>query len=197
MRKFFLCLLVSYSSISFAQSFHAGVFGGLTNYHGDVVDKGYGRFTKPAIGITGNYEISGRVSLRAGLTLGKIAGDDKYNAESVRIRNLNFESKITEFSLLGEFHVFNLKNIRWTPYAFAGFALYHFNPYTFDSGGIKTFLKPLSTEGQGIAGYNTKEYSLTQLALPFGGGIKYSINENIRIDWKLVCENYLLTISMM
>ena len=42
-------------------------------------------------------------------------------------------------------------------------------------------MKPLSTEGQGIAGYNTKEYSLTQLALPFGGGIKYSITDNFRI----------------
>jgi opacity protein-like surface antigen len=181
MRKILVSFFFFSTSVSVAQSFHAGVFGGLTNYHGDVVDKGFGRFTKPAIGINGNYEISGRVSLRAGLTLGKIAGDDKYNAESVRIRNLNFESRITEFSLLGEFHVFNLENIRWTPYAFAGLALYHFNPYTSDSGGVKTFLKPLSTEGQGIAGYNTKEYSLTQLALPFGGGIKYSITDNFRI----------------
>ncbi len=185
MRKILVSFFFFSTSVSFAQSFHVGVFGGISNYQGDMVNKAYGRFTKPAIGITGNYEISGRVNLRAGLTLGKIAGDDKYNAESVRRRNLNFESKITEFSLLGEFHVFNLDNIRWTPYAFAGLALYHFNPYTFDSGSAKTFLKPLSTEGQGIAGYNTKEYSLTQLALPFGGGIKYSITNNVRIGLEI------------
>jgi hypothetical protein len=181
MRKFFVGFFLLSTSVSFAQSFHLGVFGGLSNYHGDMEYKAYGKFTKAAFGITGNYELSSRVNLRAGLTFGKIAGDDKYNVESVRKRNLNFQSNISEFSLLGEFNVFNLENIRWTPYAFAGLAIFHYNPYTTDSAGTKTYLKPLSTEGQGIAGYDTKEYSLTQLALPFGGGIKYSISDNVRI----------------
>ncbi len=181
MRKFFLGLLLLSTSFSFAQSFRLGVFGGVSNYHGDLEYKAYGKFTRAAFGITGNYEVSSRVNVRAGITLAKVAGDDKYNVESVRIRNLNFKSNISEFSLLGEFNVFNLANIRWTPYAFAGLALFHFDPYTSDSAGVKTFLKPLSTEGQSIAGYDAKQYSLTQLSIPFGGGVKYSINDNIRI----------------
>ena len=167
---------------SSAQSFHLGLFGGLSNYQGDLVDKAYvSRFTKPAIGITGTYELSTRVNLRGGLTFAKVAGNDKFNSPTVQARNLNFESKITELSLLGEFNVFNLNTIRWTPYVFGGLAIYHFNPYTYNNTGIKTFLKPLSTEGQGIAGYDAKPYSLTQVALPFGGGIKYAFSDNVRL----------------
>jgi hypothetical protein len=123
-----------------------------------------------------------RLNIRGGFTQAKVEGDDKYNTKTyLQLRNINFQSSISEFSLLGEFHIFNLSNIKWTPYVFGGLAVYHFNPYTYDTSGIKQFLKPLSTEGQGIAGYNTKPYSLTQLALPFGGGIKYAISDKVRI----------------
>ena len=186
MRKSLTLVLIFFSTVSFAQSFHVGVFGGISNYQGDLVDKFYVlRFTKPAIGITGNYDLSTRVTLRAGLTFGAVEGDDKYNRESVSFRNLNFKSKISELSLIGEFNVFSLDAIRWTPYAFGGVALFHFNPYTSDSANSKIFLKPLTTEGQGIAGYDTKPYSLTQLAIPLGGGIKYSISDNVRLGFEV------------
>ena len=186
MRTTLAFLFICFTNSAFAQSFHVGVFGGISNYQGDLVDKVYVmRFTKPAIGITGNYDISTRVTLRGGFTFGTVAGDDKYNRESVSFRNLNFKSKISEFSLLGEFNVFSLDAIRWTPYAFGGVAIFHFNPYTSDSTNEKIFLKPLSTEGQGIAGYDAKPYSLTQLSIPLGGGIKYSISDNVRLGFEV------------
>jgi hypothetical protein len=86
---------------------------------------------------------------------------------------------------VAEFNVFSLDNIRWTPYAFGGLAVYHFDPYTQDSAGLKLFLKPLTTEGQGLAGYPTRPYATTQLALPFGGGVKYAVSDNIRIGLEL------------
>jgi opacity protein-like surface antigen len=180
----FLFLLFSTSLV--AQSFHLGLFGGVSNYQGDLTNRAYApNTTKAAAGITASYDVSTRVSLRSGLTFVKVGGDDKTNTESARARNLNFESKITELSLIAEFNVFNLDNIRWTPYAFGGLAVYHFNPYTFDSGGIKTFLKPLSTEGQGMDGYTTKPYSLTQFAIPFGGGVKYAFSDNVRLGLEI------------
>ena len=76
----------------------------------------------------------------------------------------------------------NLYESRFSPYAFAGLALYHYNPYAYNRSNQKTFLKPLSTEGQGISGYPDRQpYSLMQLAIPFGGGIKFAITENLRI----------------
>jgi hypothetical protein len=184
MRKFILSLLILTSTVSYAQ-FRLGIFAGISNYQGDMVQGAFAvRFTKGAMGISGNYDISERVTLRGGFTFGKIEGDDKYNIESVKFRNLNFQSNLSEFSLIGEFNVFNLNNIKWSPYAFAGLAVFHFNPYTIDSVNDKVFLKPLSTEGQGIDGYD-KPYSLTQVALPFGGGVKYNISDNVRVGLEI------------
>ena len=82
---------------------------------------------------------------------------------------------------MAEYSIFNIYNIRWTPYVFGGLAVFRFNPYTHDAAHQKVFLKPLSTEGQGLDGYNLEPYSLTQVAIPFGGGIKYALTDNIRV----------------
>ncbi len=184
MRALNTLLLLFVTHIAFSQSVHIGLFGGISNYQGDLIDKYYvGKLTKPAFGLTGTYEVSDRVNVRAGITFAKIAGHDQYlSKEYLRARNLSFESKLTEFSLLGEFNVFNLNSIRWTPYIFGGLAVFKFNPYTYDTTNTKHFLKPLSTEGQGLDQYpDSKPYSLTQFAIPVGGGIKYAINDRIRL----------------
>lgn len=188
MRTLYTLLLLSLSNFASSQSFHVGLFGGISNYQGDVSDKFYvGKLTKPAIGLTGMYDVSDRVSVRAGLTFAKIAGDDQYiSKDYLKARNLSFESKLTEFSLLGEFNVFNLNSIRWTPYVFGGLAVFKFNPYTYDTTNTKYYLKPLSTEGQGLEQYpESKPYKLTQFAIPFGGGIKYAISDRVRLGLEL------------
>ena len=63
---------------------------------------------------------------------------------------------------------------------FAGAWIYHFNPFTKDAVGSKTFLKPLGTEGQGFQP-GVKEYKLWQLHIPFGLGAEYSLNEDMRL----------------
>jgi hypothetical protein len=184
MQKTFLILLLFVSQTVFAQ-FHLGAFVGGSSYLGELNDKPYKR-TKPAIGLSLNYEISDRLMLRGGFTFGKLEGADKYSGTEFikQNRNLSFQSALTEFSLVGELTVFNLYNIRWSPYGFAGIAVYHFNPYVMDSGS-KVFLQPLTTEGQGLPGSQANPYNLTQFAIPFGGGIKYNINENIRLGFEV------------
>ncbi|MBA2328384.1 MAG: outer membrane beta-barrel protein [Flavisolibacter sp.] len=184
MQKFVLLIIVAFISISSYSQMRIGVFGGVSHYQGDLVDQAFpARFTKGAFGLSLNYEFTERLTLRTGLTFAKIAGDDKYNnKEYLRFRNLSFESNITELSILGEYNIFNLSSMRWSPYVFGGVALFKFNPYTFDSTGEKFFLKPLSTEGQGLDQYpERKPYSLTQVSLPFGGGIKFALSETINI----------------
>jgi hypothetical protein len=161
-----------------------GLFGGISNYQGDLVSEHYiGRFTKPAIGLTASYDYSDRFTFTAGLIFSKVMGDDKYNSKDyLKLRNLNFESRITEASIVAEYNVFNISSTRWSPYVFGGVAIYHFNPFTRDSSDNKVFLKPLSTEGQGLPGYpEVKPYSLTQLAIPFGGGIKYALSDRVQV----------------
>jgi opacity protein-like surface antigen len=181
-RIFSLFFLVLVCKFSFAQRFHLGVFGGLAAYNGDLTDKIFPRkVTNGAIGVTGNYEITDNFMLRAGFTFTRVGGADRFSDDTIlRARNLNFETAITEFSLVGQYYLLNLYDYKFTPYAFAGLALYHFNPYTYNSSTEKVFLRPLGTEGQGIPGYG-KGYKLTQLAIPFGGGVKYAINNNLHL----------------
>lgn len=185
MRKIILILLGSFTAFTGIAQLQLGVFGGIANYQGDLVDKLY-QSPRAAFGITASYPLTNRINLRAGLTFAKVAGADSLNSKpDLRLRNLSFQSPITEFSLVGEFNTFDLSVKTWSPYVFAGLAVYHFNPYTFDAGGNKVFLQPLSTEGQGLAGYGTRPYALTQLAIPFGGGIKYNLSDNVHLAFEV------------
>lgn len=183
-RIIFVAIAVCFGFASFAQ-LQIGVFGGIANYQGDLVDKLYKR-SKGAFGLTVGYPLSSRVTLRAALNFAKVAGADSLNKQpDLKLRNLSFQSPITEFSVRAEVNTFDLDVKSWSPYVFGGLAVYHFDPYTIDRNGNKVFLQPLSTEGQGLPGYGTKPYPLTQLAIPFGGGIKYNISDNIQVAFEI------------
>jgi hypothetical protein len=187
--KYFIHLLLAILPCSgHSQNFHITAFGGLATYQGDLQGKRIALDqSKPAVGIGALYELSNKFLIRTGFTYGKVEGNDTKNttAKGIEFRNLNFKSAITEMQLGLEYNLFKLSGKSLTPYFFAGIAVFHFNPYTFDSVGSKTFLSPLSTEGQGLASYpDSKPYKLTQLAIPFGGGIKVQLND----DWQVAVE---------
>lgn len=167
-----------------AQRFHLGLFGGVAAYNGDLTEKAFPRkTTNGAVGLTGNYALTGQLMLRAGFTYAVVGGADRFSSKPGLIaRNLAFETSLAEFSLVGEYYLFNLDERRFSPYVFAGLGVFHFNPYAYTTSGEKVYLKPLSTEGQGLEGYpDRKPYSLTQINIPFGGGVKYAITENLRL----------------
>jgi hypothetical protein len=165
-----------------AQRVHIGVAGGLANYNGDLLDKLYSKkLTNGFIGFTVSYELQDQLLIRGAYNFARVNGSDTYSEKDVlRLRNLQFESAISEISFVGEYYLFNLYEKRFSPYGFVGLAIFHFNPYTYDSTGRKVFLKPLSTEGQGIYP-DKKPYSLWQPAIPLGAGVKFVITENLRI----------------
>jgi len=167
-----------------AQNWHIGIFGGTSSYNGDLVDKYLPAHnqTKGAFGIDLTYELNDHVNIRSGFTYGRVAGYDRYNkSEDLKQRNLSFETNISEFSVVGEYNFSSLYERKFTPYVYGGIALFHFNPYAYDAAGIKTYLKPLSTEGEGLAGYSNRPYSLTQPAVPLGIGFKFAVTDNIRV----------------
>lgn len=189
MKKVSLVLLSLFCLAGFAsgQRLHIGVYGGLAAYSGDLTDKIYPKkVTNGAIGLTANYELTDNIMLRAGYTYAVVGGADRYSSkEGLRARNLSFETSISEFSLLGEYYLLNLYDHRISPYVFAGLAIYHFNPYAYDSS-TKVFLKPLSTEGQGLPGYADREpYGLTQAAIPFGAGVKFAVTDKLHLGLEL------------
>lgn len=172
-----------------AQMLKLEVNGGIANYQGDLQGK---RFTlinsKPAFGLGLNYSISNHFSLRGITSYMHIAANDQNNttATGIAYRNLNFSSRVLEAQLALEFDLFNLQERPFTPYVFAGIAAFHFNPYSFDSSGNKVFLKPLSTEGQGLAAYpDNKPYNTKQIAIPFGAGLKLALSPDIAVAVEL------------
>jgi len=165
------------------ENFHLNLFAGVANYNGDLQNK---RFTfsqsKFAIGLGGNYDISDHFSLRGLFVYAHLSADDKLGTN--RQRNLNFSTKLYDASGGVEYYFTRLNEHVFTPYIFAGIAFYHFNPYTYDTSGRKYFLKFLHTEGEGFIP-GRPDYKLTQFAIPFGAGLKFSLSENINVGIEL------------
>lgn len=188
--KYLRLLLIAtlVAQATYAQRVYVGVFGGVAAYSGDLTSKIFPKkVTKPAVSITGNYEINSRFTLKTALTYTHVGAYDKYGDDPSRVRrNLSFETNLIELSTVGEYYLLELENTGFSPYVFGGVGVFRFNPYAFDQNGQKVYLHPLSTEGQGLAEYpDRKPYHLTQLALPFGGGLKFELNEQVRIGLEL------------
>ena len=168
---------------AYAQKFSVNLFAGASNYQGDLQDKRF--MFKPAHlagGLGLSYDLNDHFTLRSGIVFGKISADDKSGRNNVR--NLNFISGLTDVHVGLQYYITPLADHALTPYVFAGVAVFHYNPYTHDTSGTKYFLRPLSTEGQGfVDGKNY--YELTQIAIPFGGGVKLSLSDNINVGLEL------------
>lgn len=181
MKKQALTLLIIFCAVlANAQRLHVTAFGGFSNYQGDLQDK---RFTlnqsHPAFGLGAAYEVTDKLAVRANFTFGKLSGNDKKAGKNAA-RNLNFATSITDIHLGVEYYLLNPYERRLTPYVFAGISYFSYNPYTYDTLNRKYFLQPLSTEGQGFI-QGRSNYKLNQFAIPFGGGAKFSLSENIRV----------------
>lgn len=185
MRSLFLSAVILLCfNFSKAQNLHFTLFAGVSNYQGDLQPK---RFTfdqgNLALGVGGLYELSERLYLRGNFTFGKIKGDDQKSFANAT-RNLNFTSKILDVHLGLEYDILNSYERSLVPFLFAGVSVFHFSPYTFDTTGRKVFLQPLGTEGQGFF-QGREKYGLTQLSLPFGGGLKLALSENVMVRFEI------------
>ena len=167
-----------------SQSLFLNLDAGAANYEGDLQSKRYTfQESHPGGGIGLGYDLDPHITLSTGFLYTRISGNDKYQRTAIdRQRNLNFTSNILEWNIRAEYALFDLDQRRITPYGFLGLAFFHFNPYTYDSTGKKVFLKPLSTEGEGLVAYpSRKPYALIQPAIPFGIGVRGALTDNIRV----------------
>jgi len=170
------------------------------NYYGDIAplpnristDLG---FTRPAIGVSFTHRFGPFYQLTGGFAYGTLAGSDAESADPAQaesapryIRNLSFRNRIKELSVVGQFDLFPnqgtyISRVRWTPFAFAGLAIFHHNPQAKDESGAWVDLEPLGTEGQHStlddtdANNGIKPYKLIQIAIPFGIGARFRLNE--------------------
>ena len=159
------------------------LFTGLMNYQGDLNPSSF-KFSHSNFtgGIIFRKPISSLLTIRAGVNMGTITAADKWNRDYLQQRNLSFTTTVKEAYAGLELTVFDLSTKRFTPYIYGGIALFHFNPWTRDNAGVKTYLNPLSTEGQGLPQYpEQKTYGLNQLAIPFGGGFRIRVSDALQL----------------
>lgn len=187
MRVFIVsCCLLAAPALH-AQKLSIEAFAGLANYQGDLQESRYTLSqSRPAFSLGLGYALTPRFSLRGLATIGSIQASDRYNKRiELRERNLNFTSAVYDASLTGIYHLNDLSQKRFTPYALAGISVFRFNPYTRDENGDKTYLRDLGTEGQGLAAFPDREpYQLVQFSIPLGAGLKYVVNDNVNIGWE-------------
>ncbi|PWT70313.1 MAG: hypothetical protein C5B59_20855, partial [Bacteroidetes bacterium] len=141
------------------------------------------------------------IAFRLQANIGSLEGADAYitpkgGYETARYnRNLDFKTSLIEGFLGVEIYptVF-LEDMpteltgRLRPYGVLGVGVFHFNPqgsYVDPSTGTTNwvYLRPLHTEGEGFPEYpNRKEYSLTQINIPMGVGLKYYFSEKVNLS---------------
>jgi opacity protein-like surface antigen len=173
-----------------AQFLELGLSAGGANYLGDLSNQStklYLENTGFHAAVFGRYNLNALSAVRLQLAYGSVSGSDALSAnESVRLRNLRFESGIIEFSLLGELYIpgydpYNL-NQPFSPYIFGGVSGFSFQPST-DYQGERYKLASLGTEGQGSAGRSTP-YSTTAFAIPMGAGLKFAASDKLNIGFE-------------
>jgi hypothetical protein len=165
-----------------AQNFFINVDAGVANYDGELQQKRY-TFSQahPGGGLGLGYELSPHITLSTGILYTRISGQDQNSTNpGSQARNLSFSSNILEWNVRAEYDLFDLADRPISPYIFGGLAIFHFNPFTYDTTGAKAFLKPLSTEGEGLEP-GRPAYSLTQLAIPLGVGMRLALSDNVRV----------------
>jgi len=153
---------------------------GATNYKGDLDDDFTIRFTKPGLGFVFNYHAHPNIRFRLTFIHGWMGAADSVSKNKARNwRNLSFRSRLDELSaqviydFLGSSRRPKYRPA-YTPYLFAGIAVYNYNPQAKLDGRWYN-LHDYGTEGQKLPGAKNK-YSLTQIAIPVGLGFKYKLN---------------------
>ncbi len=170
---------------------------GASNYFGDIAPEIVPKESQLALGIFYKYHHSKFFSSRYQFTYAKISGDDQ-NFRANQYRSIKFESNIFEIGYFTEFNFkpfgINVLENNSTPFVFAGFNMFLFNPTAKLPGGDKVDLRDFGTEGQKLDG-GEKQYSMIQPAITLGLGYKFNIHRKtvvgLEIGFRKTFTDYL------
>lgn len=178
-------------------------------------DLNYGKTSMTAGGYL-DCNFKSAIGLRFEAAFGKVSADDAVLeylpdndiAKTRYNRNCNFQSNISEFSLVSEWYPLYLF-INWSasskippsfsPYVLGGVGYFSFNPQATVSGRVID-LQPLRTEGQGFPQYPDRTpYKLKQINFPVGAGVKYELSSLVSLRaefvYRILTTDYLDDVS--
>jgi hypothetical protein len=203
------------------------------NYYGDLAPRPTRfstdiSFTRPAVGLIFAHRFGPRYTLTGTFNYGTLRGSDAASADkndengaSRYKRNLSFRNRIKELSVVASMDLWEnqstyLSRVKWTPYAFAGLAVFLHNPQALApatdvdgnplaEGGTWVNLQKLGTEGQHSqlretdANYGIKSYKLIQPAIPFGVGVRFRLNQvmdfSVELGFRYLFTDYIDDVS--
>ena len=181
-----------YAQYAVQQEGEFGVGLGASHYFGDLNTRARVNRPKLAASVFFRKNFSNYIALRVGASFAQLGYSDIYNSHNAYMysRNLSFNTKVWELALQGDFNFFRFMpgepEYSFTPYITFGAGVFSYDPYAY-LRGQKVFLRPLGTEGQGSALYpDRKQYSSMAISIPFGAGIKYSLNERTNIAFEVL-----------
>lgn len=196
MRKLLAAVLFCLPMALLAQNaiVQEGEFGfgvGAGHYFGDLNTKARLNRPKIAAGLFFRKNFGNYIAVRLSGNFAQLGYSDVYNTHNdfMRRRNLSFNTKVWELGLQGDFNFYRFmpgeEDFRWTPYITLGVSAFSYDPYAF-LGGEKYYLRQLGTEGQYDTASRVKPYGTMAMAIPFGVGFKYALNDRINIGFEVV-----------
>ena len=188
-----ICLpLLMHAQNSIVQEGEFGIGIGAGHYFGDLNTRAHLNRPKPAATLFFRKNFGNYIGLRVAGSFAQLGYSDIYNThnEFMKRRNLSFNTNVWELAVQGDFNFYRFMpgddEFRFTPYITLGVGIFNYDPYAY-LNNEKYFLRPLGTEGQGSAAYpQRKPYSSMAVAVPFGVGVKYSLNERLNIGFEVV-----------
>lgn len=159
---------------SYGQSYEVGGGLGTSVYSGDIIRK----IDPGQAGLQGTLfgkrNFDNVWSLRLGVNVAELMAADSIQPidAMASLRNAYVDGRITEFSALMEFNFLDYVNhkseFKFSPYAFFGIG------YSFVRG-----------EGRINASLPAEDYRLSTLVIPFGGGVKYLLSNQLTLGMEL------------
>lgn len=179
-------LFIFLAQLASAQKgWEAGGWLGVSYYFGDL-NTNY-RLDRPGIagGAIARYNFNNRIAMKMSANYGQVAADDANSRNAFeRARNLSFESTIIDAAVQLEFnflpYTHGSKDEFYTPYLFAGFSAFHFNPKA-ELDGTLYELRALGTEGQ----FKGEEYYGMSGAFVYGMGFKLDLSYEWSLNFEL------------
>ncbi|MCH2042627.1 MAG: DUF6089 family protein [Saprospiraceae bacterium] len=172
---------------------------------------------RPTVGIYGRYNVGAHFAARVDLSFLQVSGNDAdagtgFSPETKGsdgawfryYRNLSFRSNIFEAAVAAEVIPYNFElgggysgYSVLSPYGFIGIGVFNFRPQALYNG-VWTDLHPLRTEGQGFID-GRAPYSLTQMNIPLGLGIKWTYNDtwsiSLEVNHRITFTDYIDDVS--
>ena len=167
------------------KGWEAGIWMGTAYYFGDLNTSYNLSNPRPAGGVIVRRNFNNRVCFKMGGGYGIVSGDDALSKNPYeQARNLSFRSEI--FDVSGQLEINFLPYVHgsrsefFSPYLFAGFSAFSFNP-TADLNGTRYNLRELGTEGQ----FKGEEYFSVSGSFVYGGGLKIDVSKTWSLNLEL------------